>query len=230
MIRRQDAKENLIAVCPKRFYAIDFFRDVIAHCWPGQAPATPVITREIKMEGFGNVDFVIADVQNGAIGQFLSVELQTVDITGSAFPAYQAICDGEDMPLRSGHGFNWKNVYKRYITQLIHKGFLHQHWKSKIIAVIPDQVYEEIIRHGRFVIAHDVRDVQTSIVFMTYRLEPNPAQLGEFEPVLQRVIGTSHAALQAAVLYNEVVPREVFAQRILNSVDRTIDLSAEVNL
>ena len=34
------------------------------------------------MEGFGNVDFVIADMHGEEIRQFLSVELQTVDITG----------------------------------------------------------------------------------------------------------------------------------------------------
>lgn len=223
--RRQDAKANLIAVCPKRFYAIDFFRDVVTHCWPGPPPDQTVITREIKMEGFGNVDFVIAEVKDEKIGQFLSVELQTVDITGSAFPAYEAICDGYDMPVRSGHGFNWKNVYKRYITQLIHKGFLHQHWRSKIIAVIPDQVYDEIWKHGKFVVAQDVRDIQTSIVFMTYRLEADPTRLGEFIPVLQRVVGTSHSALQSAILYNELLPRETFTTRVLGSIDRTIDLS-----
>lgn len=228
LVRRQDAVENLIAVCPKRFYAVDFFHDVIANCWPGPPPANPVITREIKMDGFGNVDFVIADVQNGIVGQFLSVELQTVDITGSAFPAYEAICGGYDLERRSGHGFNWKNVYKRYITQLIHKGFLHQHWRSKIIAVIPDQVYDEIVRHGRFVVAQDVRDPQTSIVFMTYRLEPDPARPGEFIPVLRRVVGTSHAALQNAVLYNELLPREAFAARVLGSIDRPIDLAGLV--
>lgn len=225
LIRREDAATNLIAVCPKRFYAIDFFRDVVAHCWPGEPPVNPIITREIKMEGFGNVDFVIADMQDGAIGQFLSVELQTVDITGSAFPAYEAICGNYNLPARSGHGFNWKNVYKRYITQLIHKGFLHQHWRSKIVAVIPDQVYDEIVRHGPFVEANDIRHQQTSIVFMTYRLEVDPARDGEFIPVLQRVVGTSHAALQAAALYNELLPRETFTNRVLGSIDRQIDLA-----
>lgn len=225
MIPRQDAKANLIAVCPKRFHAVDFFRDVITHCWPGLPPKKTIITREIKMEGFGNVDFVIAEVNDGKIGQFLSVELQTVDITNSAFPAYEAICGGYDMPVRSKHGFNWKNVYKRYITQLIHKGFLHQHWKSKIIAVIPDQVYDEIWKYGNFVVAQDVRNPQTSIVFMTYRLEPDTKRPGEFIPVLQRVIGTSHSALQSAVLYNDLLPRDKFTTRVLGSIDRTIDLS-----
>lgn len=104
-----------------------------------------MVAPEVKMEGFGNVDFVIADVgQDGEVEQFLSVELQAIDITGSAFKAYQALRAGEDLEKKPTYGFNWDNVYKRYITQLIRKGYFHHHWKSKIVAVIPEQVYEYI--------------------------------------------------------------------------------------
>ena len=101
-----------------------------------------MVAPEVKMEGFGNVDFVIADVgDDGEVSQFLSVELQAIDITGSAFDAYQALRAGNDLEKRPTYGFNWDNVYKRYITQLIRKGYFHHHWKSKIVAVIPEQVY-----------------------------------------------------------------------------------------
>ena len=113
-------EEDLIFVCPKRFYAVDFLTEVIEHCWPGDKPKNPQIAREVKMAGFGNVDFVIADVKNdNEIDQFLSVELQAIDITGSAFPAYQALRAGQDLDKRPTYNFNWDNVYKRYVTQLI---------------------------------------------------------------------------------------------------------------
>src|SRR3546814_6532464 len=103
------------------------------------------------MEGFGNVDFVIADVKSDKeIDQFLSVELQAIDITGSVFPAYQALRAGEDLEKKPTYGFNWDNVYKRYITQLIRKGYFHHHWKSKIVAVIPEQVYQYILGRAAF--------------------------------------------------------------------------------
>jgi hypothetical protein len=91
-----DPAKDLICVCPKRFYAVDYLKDVIANCWPGDPPKNPKIAPEVKMKGFGNVDFVIADVgSNGEIGQFLSVELQAIDITGSVMPAYLALRAGK---------------------------------------------------------------------------------------------------------------------------------------
>jgi hypothetical protein len=177
-------EEDLIFVCPKRFYAVDFLTEVIEHCWPGDKPKNPQIAREVKMAGFGNVDFVIADVKNdNEIDQFLSVELQAIDITGSAFPAYQSLRAGQDLQKRPTYNFNWDNVYKRYVTQLIRKGYFHHHWKSKIVAVIPEQVYKYILGRAGFMKTTDVKnDPQVNIIFMTYRLENDPTRPGEYRP------------------------------------------------
>jgi len=133
----RDPVRDLICVCPKRFYQVDWLKAVVENCWPFEPPQNPVVATEVKMKGFGNVDFVIADQgADGSIGNFLSVELQAIDITGSVFPAYQALRAGDQLPKRPTYGFNWDNVYKRYITQLIRKGYFHHHWGTKIVAVI----------------------------------------------------------------------------------------------
>jgi hypothetical protein len=170
--RRSDGKpdpaQDLIFVCPKRFYAVNFLAEVIEHCWPGEKPKNPRVAPEVKMADFGNVDFVIADVEeDGEINQFLSVELQAIDITGSVFPAYQALRSGTDLEKRPTYGLNWDNVYKRYITQLIRKGYFHHHWKSKIVAVIPEQVYQYITSRADFMRSSDVKSTQVNIIFMT---------------------------------------------------------------
>ncbi|POF61298.1 NotI family restriction endonuclease [Novacetimonas maltaceti] len=213
---------ELIFVCPKRFYAVDFLKEVIDHCWPGDKPQNPQIAREVKMEGFGNVDFVIADVKkNNKIEQFLSVELQAIDITGSVFPAYQALRIGEDLEKKPTYGFNWDNVYKRYITQLIRKGYFHHHWKSKIVAVIPEQVYQYILGRAGFMRTAEVKkDPQVNIIFMTYRLEKDPDKVGEYKPVLVNVEGTSHTNLQNAIMYKDPPQRSAFIDQIKSSLAR----------
>jgi len=213
---------DLIFVCPKRFYAVDFLTEVIEHCWPGDKPINPQIAREVKMEGFGNVDFVIADVKNdNEIDQFLSVELQAIDITGSVFTAYQALRSQNDLDKKPTYGFNWDNVYKRYITQLIRKGYFHHHWKSKIVAVIPEQVYQYILGRAAFMKTADVKnDPQVNIIFMTYRLDNDPTRPGEFKPVLVNVEGTSHTNLQNAILYKEPPQRTAFTAQIKSSLIR----------
>lgn len=228
--RRSDGEanpaEDLIPICPKRFYAVDFLTEVVAHCWPGDAPSNPMVAPEVKMAGFGNVDFVIADVQpDGEVDRFLSVELQAIDITGSIFPAYQAIRAGANLPKRPTYGLNWDNVYKRYITQLIRKGYFHHHWKSKIVAVIPEQVYRYIVGRADFMRSADVKNDQVNIVFMTYRIENDPEHPGEFRPVLATVEGTSHSNLQNAILYREAPSKDAFTSQIKRSLVRAVDIA-----
>ena len=92
-IRRRIAGElKQVCVCPKRFYSVDLMADVIDKCWPGNPPSNPMIASEVRMAGFGNVDFVIADIGQGEeVTEFLSVEVQAIDITGSVMPAYEAL-------------------------------------------------------------------------------------------------------------------------------------------
>lgn len=227
--RRNDGSANpekdLIFVCPKRFYAVDFLKDVIEHCWPGEKPKNPQVAPEVKMEGFGNVDFVIADVQDdGNVEQFLSVELQAIDITGSVFPAYVALREGNDLERRPTYGLNWDNVYKRYVTQLIRKGYFHHHWKSKIVAVIPEQVYQYITGRADFIRSSDVKSPQVNIIFMTYTLEHDPSKPGEYRPRLVTVEGTSHSSLQNAILYKEAPQKEAFTAQIKKSLVRAVRL------
>lgn len=221
-----DPTKDLIFVCPKRFYAVDFLKDVIEHCWPGDKPENPQVAPEVQMKGFGNVDFVIADVKaDGEVDQFLSVELQAIDITGSVFPAYAALRANSDLDKRPTYGLNWDNVYKRYITQLIRKGYFHHHWKSKIVAVIPDQVYKQIIAKADFMRSPDVKSAQVNIIFMTYCLEHDPDRHGEYRPRLVTVEGTSHSSLQNAILYKEAPQKEVFTAQIKRSLVRAVKLS-----
>jgi hypothetical protein len=221
-----DPEKNLIFVCPKRFYAVDFLTEVIKHCWAGEKPRNPMVAPEVKMEGFGNVDFVIADVaEDGEVNQFLSVELQAIDITGSAFESYQALRAGVNLEKRPAYGFNWDNVYKRYITQLIRKGYFHHHWKSKIVAVIPEQVYQYIKERADFIRSTDVKSPQVNIIFMTYCLEQDPARAGEYRPRLVTVEGTSHSSLQNAILYKEAPQKEAFTTQIKRSLVRAVNLA-----
>ena len=200
-----------------------FLKDVIEHCWSGSLPENPQIAKEVKMEGFGNVDFVIADLNSkNEIGQFLSVELQAIDITGSIFPAYQALLNERDLDARPTYGLNWDNVYKRYITQLIRKGYFHHHWNSKIIAVIQDQVYQYITDRADFMRSPDVKNANVNIVFMTYRFEDDPNSPGQFRPLLKRVEGTAHTNLQSAFLYKNAPSRFAFERSIKTSLGRNI--------
>lgn len=212
-----------VCVCPKRFYSIDFLSDVIEYCWPTVTPpSNPHIAYEVKMTGFGNVDFVIADIDpKSDINEFISVELQAIDITGSVMTAYQALKDGCDLNERPTYGFNWSNVYKRYITQLIRKGYFHHHWKTKIVAVMQDVVYDYICNWAEFMRSSNVKGNTVNIIFMIYGFENDPNNPEAQQLVLKKVEGTSHANLQQAVLYKEAPSKLEFCEQIKHAINRS---------
>ena len=220
--RNVDGQARQICVCPKRFHAVDFLSDVVAHCWPGDPPTNPLVAPEVQMKGFGSVDFVIADLeQNGTVGEFLSVELQAIDITGSVMPAYEALREGRLADRRPTYGLNWGNVYKRYITQLIRKGYFHHHWGTKIVAVMQDVVYDYILNWAEFMRSEDVKGNAVNIIFMTYGYEDDQSKAGAQRLELKTIEGTSHANLQQAVLYKQAPSRDAFLERIKHSLNRS---------
>jgi hypothetical protein len=123
------------------------------------------------------------------------------------------------------YGLNWDNVYKRYVTQLIRKGYFHHHWKSKIVAVIQEQIYRNIVQRADFMRSSNVKDPQINIIFMTYRFENDASRPGQFRPVLTTVEGTSHASLQAAILYKDAPSRDAFCTQIQRSLTRSVPVA-----
>lgn len=216
----QGKSENVV-VCPNRFHQVDFLRDVIDHCWAGSSTKELQIAREVKMRGFGNVDFVIADIDGASsVKNFLSVELQAIDITGSVMHAFEAITSGHLLERPPTYGLNWDNVYKRYITQLIRKGYFHHHWGTKIVAVLQDVVYDYICHSADFMRSSDIHNPSVNIIFLVYTLNNNPDTTGFGQLSLSRIEGTSHANLQQAILYKEPPDREIFCKHVLNSLTR----------
>ncbi len=173
------------------------------------------------MTGFGNVDFVLADVdEEGGVGQFLSVELQAIDITGTVNDAYTALRKGRQLEAKKNYGLNYDNVYKRYITQLIRKGYFHHHWGTKIVAVMQDVLYDYVCGKAQFMRTQDVQDSTVNIIFMSYRYEDDPGNSDGRRLVLSSVEGTSHSNLQQAVLYKEAPDRDEFCKQIRRALSR----------
>ena len=104
------------------------------------------------MEGFGSVDFVVADIdpETNHVRNFVSAELQAVDITGSVETAYTAVLHSQILGVRPSYGINWANVRKRYISQLIAKGFFHHHWKTRMVAILQTPLYERFRKYIEF--------------------------------------------------------------------------------
>lgn len=205
-----------ICVCPKRFFGVDLMNDIIKHCWPpGPPPQNPRIAYEVQMATFGNVDMVIADIDeaSGAVRNFVSVELQAVDTTGTYVPAYEGVLYNEPL-VTVNFQINWKNVRKRFISQLIDKGIYHHRWGTRIVALIQTPLYEHLREDIQF------QEIEpdsggSTIIFMLYDYRPDPNRPGALILSLDRVVGTTHNSLMMASLYQPVPSKETFHQRIV---------------
>jgi hypothetical protein len=108
--------------------------------------------REVSLGNQMSMDWVLAHVKSGGIDSYTGVEVQSIDITGNYrdnWHYYQQWRNDESKPPRpkpsSAHGYNWANVHKRLIPQLIRKGLIYSR-SAKVnhglSFVLPDVVFK----------------------------------------------------------------------------------------
>ncbi len=206
-----------ICVCPVRFYEANIADDVLRECWTGPRLEKPRIAYEVKLGKFGNVDMVIAQLDDAEakVQKFVPVELQAVDITRTYMPAFEALTTSTMMEKRSRHGFNWANVRKRFLTQLVAKGYYCHGWGTRIVAVLQEDLFAQFDGYSKVT---RVSLADSDIVFMLYQFRQETAG-GPWTLSLKEVVPTKHALLNAAILYETPPDKATFEQRILRRLD-----------
>ena len=108
--------------------------------------------KEVQVGHQMSMDWVLAHIINGQISSYVGVEVQSIDITGNYrdnWRYHKEFRDNKGATKRkkpdSCHGYNWANVHKRLIPQIIRKGVIYS--KSKLAArglsfILPELVYQ----------------------------------------------------------------------------------------
>jgi len=95
------------------------------------------------------VDWVLARLNSGGeLQEFVAVEVQTIDTTGTYRPGYEALKSHRAVE-KTTVGLNWENVAKRILPQLIYKGQILQReelCRSGLFFVCPAPVFERIMQ------------------------------------------------------------------------------------
>lgn len=165
-----------VICCPYRLYADDYriLSDVAkvafegdVELFPGnEARAATVCPGKIKVAVFGKrwgkelrlpnrgksggyfVDWVLARLDdNGDLKDFVAIEVQSIDTTGNYQEERRAYLNDETPPRASTAGFNWENVNKRILPQLIYKGHVLRRerlCRSGLFFVCPKPVNDKI--------------------------------------------------------------------------------------
>lgn len=97
------------------------------------------------------VDWILALVTPAGLDRFVAIEVQTIDTTGNYRNSIEALIDGRRI-VESDAGFNWENVNKRILPQVIYKGNVLQRERKclgGLFFVTPKPIYEKIM--GRLI-------------------------------------------------------------------------------
>ena len=115
-------------ICPFRLLERNqIFVDCL-HLLSAHEPGNELhIVPEVSVPG-GSVDYFLTSVRNRRVVDFVGVELQTMDTTGTVWPARQRFLDrvgaggvADERPPYRRYGMNWKMTAKTILVQLHHK-------------------------------------------------------------------------------------------------------------
>lgn len=150
------SEERSAIICPHRFLErSQIFIDCL-HLLRSHEPGNELHrVPEVAIPG-GSVDYFLVSARNGKVADFVGVELQAVDTTGTTWPARQQFLKsvGVKIPRRDeqskAYGINWKMTAKTTLVQLHHKAETFQHINKHLVLVLQDGLFEYMRGSFRF--------------------------------------------------------------------------------
>lgn len=154
-----------IIICPHRLLERkQVFFDCL-HLLTNNEPGNELhIIPEVSIPG-GTVDYVLVAVRNGKVRDFVGIELQAVDTTGTIWPSrtrflreageITEIDDADESP--KGFGINWKMTAKTIMIQLHHKVKTFETLNKRLVLVVQDSLYRYMKSVFRFEHFHEPR-------------------------------------------------------------------------
>jgi hypothetical protein len=151
------ARDRII-ICPHRLLERrQIFTDCM-HLLTLHEPGNEIhLLPEITIPG-GSVDYFLLSVgQDGRVHDFVGIELQTLDTTGTVWPERQRFLQSiglevseEDSECKDPFGMNWKMTAKTILMQLHHKIETFQNVGKHLVLVLQDPLLSYMEREFTF--------------------------------------------------------------------------------
>ena len=153
-----------ILICPNRLLARrQIFTDCL-HLLTLHEPGNELhLIPEVSIPG-GSVDYFLVSVKRGRVEDFVGIELQTLDTTGTVWPERQRFLDNvglatdiNDVESSKRFGMNWKMTAKTILIQLHHKTQTLEFLNKHLVLVIQDIFLDYLKREFQFDHLHNAR-------------------------------------------------------------------------
>lgn len=149
-------KKDLI-ICPNRLLERkQVFTDCI-HLLSLHEPGNEFhVIPEVSVPG-GSIDYFLVSVKRDKVKDFVGVEFQTLDSTGTVWPERQRLLREKGLRVRDADiagkksfGMNWKMTAKTILVQLHHKIQTFEHFNKHLALVVQDHFFDYICREFKF--------------------------------------------------------------------------------
>ncbi|MCD4654236.1 hypothetical protein K8T06_09900 [bacterium] len=151
----KEAKD--IIICPHRLLQNkQVFVDCV-HLLTKHEPGNEFhVVSEVSVPG-GSVDYILVSAKNGKVKDFVGIEFQTLDTTGTVWPERQRLLneyaiavDANAINSKKPFGMNWKMTAKTILVQLHHKIDTFEHLNKHLVLVIQDCLLDYMKKEFNF--------------------------------------------------------------------------------
>lgn len=150
-------EQRSLVICPNRLLSgakviLDCTRYLRSHEPSNDLHVVP----EVTVPG-GSVDYFLVSVDKGAVLDFVGIELQALDTTGTVWPARQRFLTSVGHPVHDEeaassrrYGMNWKMTAKTTLVQLHHKVRTFEAVGRQLVLVLQDELMSYLQRDFAF--------------------------------------------------------------------------------
>ncbi|UCV07387.1 NotI family restriction endonuclease [Dechloromonas denitrificans] len=167
-----------IIICPTRLVERrQIFTDCF-HLLTTHEPGNELhIVSEVSIPG-GSVDFFLVSVKDSKVKDFVGIELQTLDTTGTVWPERQRLLKKLSVPRNDDaetsektFGMNWKMTAKTILVQMHHKIQTFEHVHKKLVLIVQDKLLDYMKREFNFDHLRSPASIGDSMHLHAYRLD-----------------------------------------------------------
>jgi hypothetical protein len=159
------------------------------------------VVSELIVPG-GSVDYCLVSLRDGKPRDFVGIELQTLDTTGTVWPHRQRFLGEQLVKVKSRDaksdrtfGINWKMTAKTTLVQLNHKIATFEHLSKRLVLVLQDYLLDYMRHQFSFERIRGVRDGD-SMQFHAYELRK---ETRGYSLVLKERVSTDAAGVAACL-------------------------------
>ena len=140
-----------IIICPFRLLEYNqIFIDCL-HLLTMHEPGNELyLVPEVQIPG-GYVDYFLVSVREKKVKDFIGIELQAIDTTGTVWSERQKFLkecgieiESEDLQSKKTFGMNWKMTLKTILIQMHHKSETFENLHKHLVLIIQKPLYEHM--------------------------------------------------------------------------------------